>query len=372
MGSLGRRVGLGAFAATVLLALSPAGARAVPSQEALDALDQTDQEIVNAKGNSGNPRRTTYYEDLRAATRNKILFILTAFKGTTMLGGCDGDELVFLLDRVDVALEQAEHFSGKNRRERLERALKHAKKLDRFVDECAQGVAAGGGDLIKDKVRKLVKQDKEDELSGKELTKKAGKVFKLKRDLLRGQKIEGCDVTELFVLIERVDFLIVRAEETRANDFDGRKKKRKKKAARKRREILERAIDLVRELTRTYRKLPCDEFGCSGTKIAPSGEFAHSFTGGTCNQSITVLSFEIISGGTYKSFTAPMPSCAFENANRRVRCTAPRSAKKMMIRGSSFTTKQANPHCVRTTARNANGDQVRFTMDTQWSATCAN
>jgi hypothetical protein len=374
--ALGLRVGIGAFAGTALLALSPADGWAAPSERALDALDQTDQEIVNAKGNSGNPRRTTYYEDLRAATRNKILFILTAFKGTTMLGGCDGDELIFLLDRIDVALEQAEHKSGKNRRERLERALKHAKKLDRFIDECAQGVAAGGGDLIKDKVRKLVKQDKEDELSGKELRKKAGKVFKLKRDLLRSQTIEGCDVTELFVQIERVDLLIIRAEETKANDFDGRKKEKKKKAARKRREILERAIDLVRELTRTYRKLPCgpsndDKFGCSGIKIAPSGQFAHSFTGGSCNQSITTLTFEITSGGTYTAFSVPMPSCALENANRRVRCTAPQSANKMKIQGSSFTTKQANPHCVRTTARNASGEQVQFTIDTHGCA-CAN
>ena len=368
------RVGLGLFAASmILLALLPAGARAAPSQEALDALDQTDQEIINAKGNSSNPTRTTYYEDLRAATRNKILFILTAFKGTTMLGGCDGDELIFLLDRIDVTLEQAEHKSGKNRGERLKSALKHAKKLDQFIDECAQGVAAGGGDLIKDKVRKLVKQDNEDELSGKELRKKAGKVFKLKRDLLHGQTIEGCDVTDLFVQIERVDFLIIRAEETKANDFDGKRKKRKKKAARKRREILERAIDLVREPTRTYRKLPCgddDKFGCSGIKVAPSGKFAHSFTGGSCNQSIANLTFEITSGGTYTSFSVPMPSCALENANRRVRCTAPQGANKMKIQGSSFTTAQANPHCVRTTARNASGEQVQFTIDTHGCA-CA-
>lgn len=362
--ALGLRVGLSALAAAVLLALLPAGAWA-PSQKALDAIEQTEQEIINAKGNSRNPKKTTYYEDLSAAARNKILFILTAFKDTTMLGGCDGDELIFLLDRIDVALEQAEQRSGKNRRERLERALKDAKKLDRFLEGCAQGVAAGGGDLIKSKVRELVKQEKRDELSAKELRRKAGKVFKLKRDLLRGETIEGCDVTELFVQIERVDFLIVRARETRANDFEGKKKQREKKAARERREILERAIDRVRELISTYKKLPCGtEFGCSGVKAEANGQFAHSFTGGACNQSITTLTFEITSGGTYTSFNVPMPSCAFENANRRVRCMAPSSARKMMIRGSSFTTQQPNPHRVRVTASNASGEQVSFTMDT--------
>ena len=367
----GLRVGLGVLAATILFALFPAVGWALPSQKAVDAIEQTEQEIIAAKGNSRDPNKTTYYEDLRAASRNKIGFILTAFKGTTMLGGCDGDELILLLDGTDVRLEQAEHKSGKNRSERLGAALKQAKKLDRLIDDCAQGVAAGGGDLIKAKVRKLVKQDKKGELSAKELRKKAGKVFKLKRDLLRGQTIEGCDVTELFVLIERVDFLIVRAEEAKANDFKGTKKKRKKKAARERREILERAIDRVRELISTYKKLPCGQkFGCSGLDTEETGQFAHAFTSGSCNQAITVLTFEIMSGGTYKSFNVPMPSCAFENGNRRVRCTAPKSAKKMMIKGSSFTTQQANPHCVRTTAHNGSGEQVQYLRDTQGSATC--
>jgi hypothetical protein len=80
-------------------------------------------------------------------------------------------------------------------------------------------------------------------------------VLKLKRDLLQGETVEGCDVVELFVLIEQVDLLIVRAKETKPNDFDNHGKR---KATRERREILTRAVELVRQLTRTYQKLPCD------------------------------------------------------------------------------------------------------------------
>ncbi len=258
MSSCGRSPALAPIAAllaALLLAAAPTVARAGgPSHDALDSLNNLRDRLLNAKKKADGKQRR-FRAELEQAHVDKVLFYLKAFEGTTFFGGCPGQKVIGLLDDIDTELEEAEHDSGKLRQRRIKRALDHAKELEKLIEGCAQGAAAGHGDLIKGPVRKLLKQEQKGKLSGKELRQGNGRLFKRKRDILEDERIQRCRVLEIFVQIERIDFLLVRAKETKPKDF---KKNGKKRAEKKRRKVVERTIDQFQELYRLYVMLPCD------------------------------------------------------------------------------------------------------------------
>jgi hypothetical protein len=115
--------------------------------------------------------------------------------------------------------------------------------------------------------------------------------------------------------------------------------------------------------TPTPTMTPVD-FGCTDLNVIPdpvNPTHGHVFTGGTCNQSMATLVFQVLSGSSYTSFDIPLPEGVFEDTARpsdTVRGTnpSPETNLKDEIQGAKFTTADANPHSVQVTAENAAGE----------------
>jgi hypothetical protein len=111
-------------------------------------------------------------------------------------------------------------------------------------------------------------------------------------------------------------------------------------------------------------------FVCTGISavVDPANPtHGHVFDGGECNQSMAVLTFRILSGSTYTSFTIPMPLGEFTSTsqpNDTIRGTNPDPGgnPKKKIAGAQFTTAGPNPHTIRVTAQSGDGEIFEDTL----------
>jgi hypothetical protein len=239
--------------AGVVPASGPAKA-AEPPARATEVLRDLREALRRADDQNGDPGKPLN-DLIREAERTKYRFVRVAFREQRLFG-CPGHLVFEQLESVDVSLAEA----ARERRPRartgiLEATLFFAKELRDTLAGC-DGAGAeraeGWADLIVKRVRHLVDADERGDVDAMAIDEAADEVRQDKRSLLEGQRVYDCAAFRFYLLIERIDVQLALARRASGNvSADHERAYRRDRVA--------TAFDLVRELQRKWREVPCGE-----------------------------------------------------------------------------------------------------------------
>src|SRR5215213_3639657 len=180
-------------------------------------------------------------------------------------GGCSVYDVIQVMEDIDVSLSVAKSLEGKNQEALHRKAKKAASKLTDMIDEdCrtadagAQAALEASADSILKKVREVWNGD------GPASGATIGEVSGLKKKMVAGNRVFGCDVWEIVTQIELIDIQIDRAREIDVpKDKHGEKDQRRQIAA---------AIERTEGLINYWKEVPCDEPGTDGGGDGTGGD----------------------------------------------------------------------------------------------------
>jgi hypothetical protein len=230
--------------AVILVALParPAAQTAGPPQSALDGLQEMSEVILEAKAdNAGDAKDVKKLA--KRAQELKLTAIEGGFRGQT-IHGCPAHEWVLLLELIDGDLSRAVAGSLKRVEGRLLKSFAFAKEFADLAAECAEQRERVISEQVEKQVKDLGSRASKGKLSREALREGAERVEKLKRELVAGERVYGCEVVRTFTLIQSIDRALASAE---VNED------RKLRAS-----LLRRAAVQSGELIERWRELPCE------------------------------------------------------------------------------------------------------------------
>jgi hypothetical protein len=193
---------------------------------------------------------------IKRAENLKEEFIRKGFAGQKLLG-CKAKSLIVELDGVDRTLAMAQE-AGTNRLRGLSllTAAAAAGNLSEVLGDCP-GASNTEKELAKEieaKIHDVAKAHDRDKLTEGELVRASGQIAHRKKKILKGERILGCDVVEIHVLIDQIDVALVHANQPLPAGANDRETAR---IVKKRRNGIRDAEKALATLTKAWQLVPC-------------------------------------------------------------------------------------------------------------------